>query len=92
MRAHPTFPWRLRLSFATDIARALAYLHARKVRRSPDPSYAAQLLTLIARSLAQCIHRDLKGENLLITSNDRIKMTDFGASLDSALPLPSGPL
>ncbi|GFZ44643.1 hypothetical protein JCM24511_02367 [Saitozyma sp. JCM 24511] len=49
------FPWRLRLSFATDVARAVAYLHAR-----------------------QCIHRDLKGENLLITSNDRIKVTDFG--------------
>ncbi|KZP30105.1 kinase-like protein [Athelia psychrophila] len=49
------FPWRLRLSFAIDIARALAYLHARK-----------------------CIHRDLKGENLLITSNGRIKITDFG--------------
>lgn len=28
------FPWRLRISFATDIARALAYLHAREVRRS----------------------------------------------------------
>ncbi|KAJ9092500.1 hypothetical protein QFC19_008713 [Naganishia cerealis] len=25
------FPWRLRISFAIDIARALAYLHARKV-------------------------------------------------------------
>ncbi|KAH8823878.1 TKL/LISK/LISK-DD1 protein kinase [Flagelloscypha sp. PMI_526] len=49
------FPWRLRMSFATDIARALAYLHARK-----------------------CIHRDLKGENLLVTSNGRIKITDFG--------------
>ncbi|KAF9011083.1 kinase-like domain-containing protein [Cyathus striatus] len=49
------FPWRLRLSFATDIARALAYLHARK-----------------------CIHRDLKGENLLVTANGRIKITDFG--------------
>ncbi|KIJ30172.1 hypothetical protein M422DRAFT_89563, partial [Sphaerobolus stellatus SS14] len=50
-----TFPWRLRLSFATDIARALAYLHARK-----------------------CLHRDLKGENLLLTSNLRVKITDFG--------------
>lgn len=49
------FPWRLRLSFATDIARALAYLHARK-----------------------CIHRDLKGENLLVTANCRLKITDFG--------------
>jgi LIM domain kinase 1 len=49
------FPWRLRLSFATDIVRALAYLHARK-----------------------CIHRDLKGENLLVTSNGRLKVTDFG--------------
>ncbi|KAG5725095.1 RasGEF domain-containing serine/threonine-protein kinase X [Termitomyces sp. T112] len=49
------FPWRLRMSFATDVARALAYLHARK-----------------------CIHRDLKGENLLVTSNARLKVTDFG--------------
>lgn len=49
------FPWRLRLSFATDIARALAYLHARR-----------------------CIHRDIKGENLLVTSNGRLKITDFG--------------
>lgn len=49
------FPWHLRLSFATDIARALAYLHARK-----------------------CIHRDLKGENLLVTANGRLKITDFG--------------
>ncbi|OAX40752.1 kinase-like protein [Rhizopogon vinicolor AM-OR11-026] len=49
------FPWRLRLSFATDIARALAYLHVRK-----------------------CIHRDLKGENLLVTANGRLKITDFG--------------
>ena len=49
------FPWRLRLSFATDVTRALAYLHARK-----------------------CIHRDLKGENLLVTSNGRLKVTDFG--------------
>ncbi|TFK20451.1 TKL/LISK/LISK-DD1 protein kinase [Coprinopsis marcescibilis] len=49
------FPWRLRMSFATDVARALAYLHARK-----------------------CIHRDLKGENLLVTENGRIKVTDFG--------------
>ncbi|ORX35036.1 kinase-like domain-containing protein [Kockovaella imperatae] len=49
------FPWRLRLSFSTDVARAVAYLHAR-----------------------QCIHRDLKGENLLLTSNERVKVTDFG--------------
>ncbi|KJA13528.1 hypothetical protein HYPSUDRAFT_49791 [Hypholoma sublateritium FD-334 SS-4] len=53
-KARP-FPWKLRLSFATDVARALAYLHARK-----------------------CIHRDLKGENLLVTSNGRLKITDFG--------------
>ena len=45
----------MRVSFATDIARALAYLHARK-----------------------CLHRDLKGENLLVTSNGRLKITDFG--------------
>jgi LIM domain kinase 1 len=45
----------MRISFATDIARALAYLHARR-----------------------CIHRDLKGENLLVTANGRLKITDFG--------------
>jgi len=49
------FLWRLRVSFATDIARALAYLYARR-----------------------CIHRDLKGENSLITPNGRLKITDFG--------------
>lgn len=49
------FPWKLRISFATDIVRALAYLHARK-----------------------CLHRDLKGENLLVTANGRLKITDFG--------------
>lgn len=38
-----------------DVARALAYLHARN-----------------------CLHRDLKGENLLITENDRVKVCDFG--------------
>jgi len=31
------FPWRLRLSFATDIARAIAYLHARDVRSFLSP-------------------------------------------------------
>lgn len=46
------FSWRLRLSFAVDVARAVAYLHARN-----------------------CLHRDLKGENLLITENDRIKVS-----------------
>ena len=30
LSSHP-FPWRLRLSFATDVARAVAYLHARQV-------------------------------------------------------------
>lgn len=49
------FGWRLRLSFSVDVARAIAYLHARN-----------------------CLHRDLKGENLLITENDRIKVCDFG--------------
>ena len=53
--ARKPFPWRLRMSFAMDIARALAYLHARN-----------------------CMHRDLKGENLLITANERIKVCDFG--------------
>ncbi|CUA70577.1 LIM domain kinase 1 [Rhizoctonia solani] len=47
--------WPLRLSILTDIARAMAYLHARR-----------------------CIHRDLKGENLLMTANGRVKVTDFG--------------
>ncbi|CEH17150.1 kinase-like protein [Ceraceosorus bombacis] len=52
---HKTFDWPLRMSFATDVARAVAYLHAR-----------------------QCLHRDLKGENLLITANNRVKVCDFG--------------
>ena len=49
------FTWPQRISFAIDIARAVAYLHAR-----------------------DCLHRDLKGENLLLSENDRIKVCDFG--------------
>lgn len=64
------FPWRLRLSFATDICRALAYLHARKV--------CLRLFLRHSSDLTQCIHRDLKGENLLLTTNLRLKITDFG--------------
>ncbi|KAH8923342.1 kinase-like protein [Atractiella rhizophila] len=48
-------PWRLRVSFAVDVTRAVAYLHARG-----------------------CMHRDLKGENLLVTENERLKVCDFG--------------
>ncbi|GAA6059320.1 hypothetical protein JCM10212_005900 [Sporobolomyces blumeae] len=51
------FPWRLRMSFAIDMARAISYLHA------------------YPRS---CMHRDLKGENLLVTENERLKVCDFG--------------
>jgi len=51
------FPWRLRMSFSIDVARALSYLHA---------------------SPRNCMHRDLKGENLLVTENERIKICDFG--------------
>ncbi|KAI9223106.1 kinase-like domain-containing protein [Blastocladiella britannica] len=48
-------PWRLRVSFAVDTARALAYLHSKNL-----------------------IHRDLKGQNLLVTENRRVKVCDFG--------------
>jgi len=82
------FPWRLRLSFATDIARAIAYLHARDVRLSLAPftsliSPSSQFCLAphgahLEFGWYQCVHRDIKGENLLITANDRIKVTDFG--------------
>lgn len=49
------FPWRLRISFAVDCTRAVAYLHSR-----------------------QCMHRDLKGENVLLSENHRMKLADFG--------------
>lgn len=49
------FSWRTRISFAIDVTRAVAYLHARN-----------------------CLHRDLKGENLLLTELNRLKVCDFG--------------
>lgn len=49
------FPWRLRLTLSTDIARALSFIHAHR-----------------------CLHRDIKGDNVLITTRDRGKLCDFG--------------
>ncbi|ORZ38483.1 kinase-like domain-containing protein [Catenaria anguillulae PL171] len=51
----PDLAWRVRVGFAIDVARALAYLHARDI-----------------------MHRDLKGQNLLVTENRRVKVCDFG--------------
>ena len=53
-RKSPTLSWRIKISLATDAARAIAYLHSRDI-----------------------IHRDLKGENMLITENYRLKICDF---------------
>ena len=69
------------------MARAVAYLHARQVRYSSSltlllahfsPWLTLQLTRTCVLILSQCIHRVLKGENLLITSNERVKVTDFG--------------
>lgn len=70
-------------------------LLARQRRTLPPPSFLSppRLLWVLTASsgssdnlLGQCMHRDLKGENLLITANERIKMTDFGAPPSPFLP------
>eukprot|EP01087_Luapelamoeba_hula_P007546 TRINITY_DN1845_c4_g1_i1.p1 TRINITY_DN1845_c4_g1~~TRINITY_DN1845_c4_g1_i1.p1 ORF type:complete len:500 (-),score=59.51 TRINITY_DN1845_c4_g1_i1:33-1532(-) len=47
--------WRLRIQIGCDIARAMVFLHARKI-----------------------MHRDLKSKNLLVDTNWKIKVCDFG--------------
>jgi LIM domain kinase 1 len=53
-RKNRPFPWRLRISFATDIARAVAYLHARKA--SPRQSVFASTLQVNVLMLYETVH------------------------------------
>jgi len=47
--------WKLRVQIAADVARAMAFLHSKKI-----------------------MHRDLKSKNLLVDTNWKIKICDFG--------------
>ena len=63
--AHLPFPWRLRLSFAIDVTRGVACLFASPLWKMR----VAQVVLYTDLHARQCLHRDLKGENLLVTEN-----------------------
>ena len=57
------------LRFAMDIARGMAYLHAREYFDDQDGEFQKCIL-----------HRDLKPDNTLVTDFMSIKITDFGCA------------
>ncbi len=61
------------MGFATDTARGLAFLHSHDPPIIHRGACSSGLL-----AVALTLGADLKSENLLVTNNWRIKLTDFG--------------
>ena len=61
--------WPIRISFANDIAKALAFLHAKGIihRGMTQPCTVAVLTHVI----------DIKSKNLLVYENNKVKLCDF---------------
>lgn len=94
---HPSIVRCLELGVADDHAYlAMEYFPEgdlrRRIRAGVSPAEALDLAAQIAGALAAlheagALHRDLKPGNVLMRSNDRIALTDFGLAKHAALEL-----